>query len=63
MDNNENNVESFEEDSDSNNDCGSYSTPPEYEPSPPRTHRRLDKDDSKYDPTADHQVLACTFIY
>uniref|UniRef100_K4AJF4 Ubiquitin-like protease family profile domain-containing protein n=1 Tax=Setaria italica TaxID=4555 RepID=K4AJF4_SETIT len=55
MDNNENNVESFEEDSDSNNDCGSYSTPPEYEPSPPRSRRCPDEDDPEYDPTANHQ--------
>ncbi|RCV41850.1 hypothetical protein SETIT_9G167700v2 [Setaria italica] len=37
MDNNENNVESSKEDSDSDDDCGSYSTPPKYEPSPPRS--------------------------
>nr|TKW21838.1 hypothetical protein SEVIR_4G147400v2 [Setaria viridis] len=54
MDNNENNVESSE-DFDSDNNCGLYSTSPEYEPSPPRSRRRLDEDDPKYDPTADHQ--------
>uniref|UniRef100_K3YLQ7 Uncharacterized protein n=1 Tax=Setaria italica TaxID=4555 RepID=K3YLQ7_SETIT len=57
MDNNENNVESSLEDSDSDDDCGSYSTPPEYEPSPPRSRRRPDEDDPESDPTADHQDL------
>ncbi|RCV06396.1 hypothetical protein SETIT_1G159300v2 [Setaria italica] len=55
MDNNENNVESSKEDSDSNDDCGSYSTPPEYEQSPPRSRSHPDEDDPEYDPTEDHQ--------
>uniref|UniRef100_K3YZC1 Uncharacterized protein n=1 Tax=Setaria italica TaxID=4555 RepID=K3YZC1_SETIT len=48
-------TESVKEDSDSDSSFGSYSTPPEYEPSPPRTCSRLDDLDPEYDPTADHQ--------
>lgn len=48
-----NDVESSEEEDD---DFGGYSTPPEYEPCPPRHRQRLEEDYPEYDPVADHQV-------